>query len=331
MLGSSRKKWRNITMMCFYSALLLVAAFAIFYFGRDTILRPWTARKGAGAAAVAERIYVFGGQDNEQGILDEVLELDIRKRSVHVLLRLPQPVYKPATVSIGSKIYILGGTGQVGYLDQILEIDVRSGEVQLIGTLPTPRAYGGVAVVANQLYYVGGASDTGYLDEIVEVDPESGESRVVGHLPSARQHVATVGAGESLYVFGGEDQNYEYLADVIEYVPTTGALRRNGKLPATSSRMTVTAIDGKLIACGGWRLGKPMDWIIEVDTSTSKLEPKLIGSLKEPVADRELLTIGKRLYMVGGSDPGLTRQIGVLEIAPQSLQMEYERFRLKIF
>jgi len=70
-----------------------------------------------------------------------------------------------------------------------------------------------------------------------------------------------------------------------------------------------------------------MDEIVRIELTSQGITTEVIGFLPEPAADRVAVTVGEKLYLVGGVDAGFKRQIAVLEIDPQATEMSAMRFR----
>jgi len=85
-------QWGTIS---FYLVLFALFAGAALYSARNVINRPWTARNWVGVTTIGNKIYVLGGQnkygDGER--LDEVLEIDLPRRTLDVVTHLPSPRY----------------------------------------------------------------------------------------------------------------------------------------------------------------------------------------------------------------------------------------------
>jgi len=74
-------------------------------------------------------------------------------------------------------------------------------------------------------------------------------------------------------------------------------------------------LEGAVYVAGGWG-GRPLDELLVIYTSSDQLEAVPIGKLPLPMADPALVALRGKLYVIGGEDPELKRQIGVFELDP---------------
>ncbi len=119
----------------------------------------WTAR----AAAIGSRIYVLPGADTT------LLEFDTVTETWAIRASAPQMRDRPAPVSLGGKLFVIGG-GQAGsYPSDILVYEPFSDRWQTItrpDSVPwfTPREALGGAVINGKIYAVGGATGPVWFD-----------------------------------------------------------------------------------------------------------------------------------------------------------------------
>jgi len=302
-----------------YVAILAIAAVAVFYFGRTIIQQPWIAREQIGVAPIGDRAYVVGGTSRvaDEGLLDEVLELDLTDRTVRLAARLPWSTLYPPVAALDGALYVVGGFAheEDTYQAGILRIDPDSGNVARVGELPSPRGLNGVTGWNGMLYSAGGWNGADRLDEIVEFDPKTGQTRIVGRLPTPRESASLVAHQDRLYVIGGWDG--EYVGEIVEFDPASGEVVRTGQLASPRSRTAAQVLDGRILVFGG-KGDQFLNEIVRIDPDGSAIECEIIGRLPEAAADLCFVSVNERLFQFGGPQirREQDRQVVVREVTP---------------
>ncbi len=112
-------------------------------------------------AATAGRIFAFGGELADGAPSDAIREIDPKTGAARVLGHLRQPVSHASAVSLGGRVYLLGG--EVGGIasDRIWRFDPATGALAPAGRLPLPVAGGAATVVGSTAYLIGGKGANG--------------------------------------------------------------------------------------------------------------------------------------------------------------------------
>jgi len=312
--------------MAVYGVLVLVLAGGLVYLGRNVIKRPWSARDRIAVASAGSALYVFGGEDDARGLLDEILKIDLQSRTIAVVGHLPVACCSAVAVSLDGAVYILGGQRRGGYCDSVLRFDPEAGGTpRVIGSLPTPRAHGAAVACSGKLYYLGGW-DGKRLDEIVEIDPATGQARVIGRLPSPRQSLAAVAVDGRVLAVGGEDVDRNPISEVVAIDPDAGSVTRLTDLSTPRERSAALLVGGAPIVLGGWS-GHGLDDILRLDPATGEVVESMPGRLPHPMPDGIATVARGTVYVFDKSDPDFERQIGVWAIDPVTLETMALRLR----
>lgn len=125
-----------------------------------------TARNGAYAASINNKIYIVGGnyvQGTSVNLTPTVLEFDPSTQSYTELEPMPTPVFGGAYAHIGTKIYVFGGISVSGsnaqMNDIVQEFDVATGAwTTHTGRLPYPMAYATATAIGQKIMIVAGFS-----------------------------------------------------------------------------------------------------------------------------------------------------------------------------
>jgi hypothetical protein len=123
------------------------------------------------AVAVAgNTIYLFGGETASGRPTDAVQAIDPGAGTAQVAAHLPQPLDHASAVSLGGRIYVLGGTAGDAPTDRILSFDPASRTVRAAGTLPAPVSNAAAATAGGSGYLIGGLGRGGApLDSVVRL------------------------------------------------------------------------------------------------------------------------------------------------------------------
>jgi N-acetylneuraminic acid mutarotase len=187
--------------------------------------------------------------------------------------KLPRPIGYGAAVSTPEGVVCIGGNDAAGHFCEVLLLrwDPRTETIAIrdYPPLPQPFAYGQAALIGNVIYLTGGQSGLALetatnavwtLDLAVQNDSERfvWRSLPTPPWPSRAFHVAACqhnGAEECLYVLSGRRQGtegIEFLTDVWEFAPSSGAWRQRADLPRCVAAGTCIGYgNGQLLVLGG--------------------------------------------------------------------------------
>jgi YVTN family beta-propeller protein len=187
--------------------------------------------------------------------------------------RLPTAVHDAAAAKLGRSVYLFGGGDGARQHDEIVRV----------GTA----------------YIVGGFTGTHWLDTIVAWSPGRG-ARIVAHLPSPVRYAAVTAAGGKLIVAGGSLPDGVASSRVLEYSPSTGVLRRLGRLPGPTTHAAAAELGGLAYVIGGRgaSLDTPTSRIEAIDPRTGRV--RAAGHLRQPLSDASAISLGSRILVAGG-------------------------------
>lgn len=208
----------------------------------------------AAAAALGDRVYVFGGgaASSSDGVqaLPAAGGTVASDATAETVGRLPTVRSDLSAVTIGKRIYVLGGYDGTAPLDSVLATADGSGFRQ-VATLPEPARYMAVAALGGRIYAFGGVSASGAgSDAIREVDPAAGTARIAGRLPSPLSHASAVVLGGRIYVLGGE-AGEKPTDRILRFDPSSGRVAPAGTLPAPVAGGAATVVGSTAYLIGG--------------------------------------------------------------------------------
>ena len=228
----------------------------------------------AAAAVLGNRVLVFGG--GTEASSDEVQALPLSdgtvsaKASAESTGRLPTVRSDLSAVTLGGRVYVLGGYDGTAPLDSVLATADGS-SFEEVATLPQPARYIAVAALGGKIYGFGGELANGEASDAIRVvDPRTGTARVVGHLPQALSHASAIVLGGRVYVLGGEAGGTA--SDRIwRFDPASGKASAAGRLPAAvaGGAAAVVGSTGYLIGGKGGD-GAALDSVVRIELRREK-------------------------------------------------------------
>ncbi len=214
---------------------------------------PFGVRNANGAVGQDGRIYVFGGRDGGNTVLSVVQIFDPSIGTWTLGPAIPIPVSAPATVAVGSLIYLIGGsTG--AYSDAVQILDTTTMTWHNGGTIPVPTAGAkAVASPSGLILTFGGINATGASRDIFQYF--FGWS-IRGQMPAPLiYHGVNIGADGLVYAVGGVNDSgiiptmvdssfcYDIVSSTWTALPELPFLVQGAGMAATS--------DGRIIMFGG--------------------------------------------------------------------------------
>jgi hypothetical protein len=213
----------------------------------------------AGAAALAGRVYVFGG-GTAAGPLDTIVQV-----GRGVVAHLPEPSSDLEAVRVGGEILIVGGYTGMQPLRSVLSY-TPGRQIRRVADLPHALRYAAAAAAPGGVLLVAGGTDGVHArDEIVRVEPARGRATVIGRLPFALSHVAAAVLGDTLYLFGGRTDAGAARRSIWSVDTRSGRVRPAGRLPAALSDAAAITVGDRILLVGGrTAAGGASDRVVEL-------------------------------------------------------------------
>ncbi|CAN5369450.1 hypothetical protein BH11BAC2_BH11BAC2_02480 [soil metagenome] len=242
---------------------------------------------------------------------------------------------KSTSFTIGSKIYVMGGTDNSGViLNDFWEYDIPTNSWLQKPNFPGPERYGAASFVINGKGYIAtGGNNFGYLDDLWEYNPLTSQWIQKSGLPAfSAQHEnqrteafafevnnkGYLGGGVG-FVFGPNSTSNIAFVDLWEYNPILNSWIQKSDLPDLGKNMGIAvAINGK----GYVGLGCNVDQTInhrslwEYNATTDIWTAKAIFPTNF-TTDAGAFTLNNNLYVVGG-----------VNLNPVSLSSQFYKYDL---
>jgi DNA-binding CsgD family transcriptional regulator len=236
---------------------------------------------------------------------------------------LSVPRTRLAIAQVAGKIYAIGGESAAGISGELSIYDPDSNGWLTGAPKPIPAANISAAVLDGLVYVPGGSTATGggntpaalssplraqavsasaVTAEVEAYDPRSNRWQDRAPLPSPLAAYALVAQGEYLYVFGGWDGS-NYRANSYRYDPKTDRWEALSPMPGARAFAAVGVLGGLLYVVGGYDGRTELDSVYAYDPAaegTGASPWSRRASLNQARAGLSLVTVGSRLYAVGG-------------------------------
>lgn len=127
-------------------------------------------------AALAGKVYVFGGQTANGAATTAIQAVNPSARSATVIGSLPEAITGASAVTLEGTVYLMGGdsTAAGGAANPtIWALDQNTGQVLAAGTLRVPVAHSSIAVVGSRAWLIGGETAAGPVSTVQMLTPNS--------------------------------------------------------------------------------------------------------------------------------------------------------------
>ncbi len=185
-----------------------------------------------------------------------------------------------------------------------------SGSWSRAASAPTARTEVTTATVSGKVYVVGGFSapnlanilDLTITDKVEEYDPSTDRWQTRGALPAKLHHAAAVALGERLYVIGGFTKSllsiWQPVNSLYVYEPKTDSWTEGPPMPTARGALAGTAIDGKIMAIGGYGESENSGAVELYDPVAQRWD--ILPSIPTPRDHLVAATVQGRIYVIGG-------------------------------
>lgn len=220
---------------------------------------------------------------------------------------VPEAVRFPAVATIGSSIYVLGGS-------QYRRYDPSLNVWYPIQNPPYGHSEGGAAAINGKIYLAPGSLPT----TIQIYDPVANSWSYGKQMSVPRDRVAVATVNGKMYVIGGHGGGSDNSTVVEEYDPQTDAWTRKTDMPTGRSYASAAALNGLIYVIGGTRAdGVPCSYIVEVYNPTANTWAP--GESMWPSEGRfqaAVAVLRDKIYMIGGRNTSEMTLSSVLEFDP---------------
>lgn len=209
------------------------------------------------AVAVAGKIYLIGGFDDNEGIVGRVQIYDTATSTWSDGPALPRAVHHANAVSDGTTIYVLGALSGTNFtaIDDSYKLDpATDSQWTSLAAMTSGRERGAAVggLIAGKIYLAGGFRNVAASDLVDVYDPATDSWAPLANLPATRDHACGAAIGDELIFAGGRTvQTNSPRPDVWSYTASTNTWTARAAMPTGRGGMGCGAIGNQLYTTGG--------------------------------------------------------------------------------
>lgn len=207
---------------------------------------PPEARQGHAAVVYDKKMYVFFGQGNA-GALSDIWAYDYVQnrweKQTTSSQYVPQARLNHAAVTLGDKVYLLGGKTASGnqYFEDLWAFNFADKTWAVEGYFPSGPTFGhSMAAAGTRIYIYGGQNTSGFSSETwyYDIAQKSWRYTAPGTFPQARRNSVTVQNLENMWVYGGlsETRAEAQRKDIWQYNFATNVWTQKADGPVAQSQ-----------------------------------------------------------------------------------------------
>lgn len=274
-------------------------------------------RYAPAAAAVDHHVYIFGGSDSDGQLIDSIERFDVRTGKSEAVGHLKKGRIYHAAVTVGAKIYILGGgrlqSAGAGEFD--VQRKVVSDPTRINGNPDHEAAFENLRIaeidaVDRRTFDAGGSplatagNASLILESAVEVfDPATNTVSAAGAMPEARAQFACVSYGGMIYVIGGRTPRPSVKSCTNRVEVYDAASRRwSTGVPMPTPRLTSGTVvtSGFIVVAGGYNFDRKTEEVDVFNTRTGQWTT--IAPLCRPTSAHSVVFFDHFLFLFGDYD-----------------------------
>lgn len=206
--------------------------------------------------AVAGKLYVLGGFDENIGVLASVQVFDTATCAWQDGPALPRPVHHINATTIGTTIWVTGAIEAISFtsVGHVWSWDTSSATDWTIhAAMPATTQRGAsVAGVIGTTIYLAGGLRSGAVAEVSAFETTTGTwTTTLPPLPAIRDHACGAVVGGKLYVIGGRAGNINARTGSVEEYTPGGAWVSKAPMPTARGGTACGVIGDRIIIVGG--------------------------------------------------------------------------------
>jgi len=206
----------------------------------------------AAAAAIGDRLFVFGGGTGESS--DMIQAFDLQTHRSRIVGHLPKALSDLSSAVVGSTVFLVGGYDGVAPQASIYST-MDGAHLRAVGRVPKGLRYAAVAVAGGRLMIAGGVASAGPVATVYGFDPTTGGISMIGRLPVPVGHAAAFELGGRAFVCGGRDARGRAVRQCVAIAPVRGSVTSLTPLRTAVGDAAVASDGRQAWLIGGWRGG----------------------------------------------------------------------------
>ncbi|XP_068121599.1 kelch-like protein 12 isoform X2 [Hyperolius riggenbachi] len=249
-----------------------------------------------------EVLLVIGGFGSQQSPIDVVEKYDPKTQEWSFLPSITRKRRYVATVSLGDRVYVIGGYDGRSRLSSVECLDYTSEEDGVwysVAPMNVRRGLAGATTLGDMIYVSGGFDGSRRHTSMERYDPNIDQWSMLGDMQTAREGAGLVVANGVIYCLGGYD-GLNILSSVERYDPHTGHWSHVTPMATKRSGAGVALLNDHIYVVGGFdgtsHLSSVEAYNIRTDSWTT------MTSMTTPRCYVGATVLRGRLYAIAGYD-----------------------------
>ncbi|KAG8588840.1 hypothetical protein GDO81_006119 [Engystomops pustulosus] len=249
-----------------------------------------------------EVLLVIGGFGSQQSPIDVVEKYDPKTQEWSFLPSITRKRRYVATVSLGDRVYVIGGYDGRSRLSSVECLDYTSEEDGVwysVAPMNVRRGLAGATTLGDMIYVSGGFDGSRRHTSMERYDPNIDQWSMLGDMQTAREGAGLVVANGVIYCLGGYD-GLNILSSVERYDPHTGHWSHVTPMATKRSGAGVALLNDHIYVVGGFdgtaHLASVEAYNIRTDSWTT------MTSMTTPRCYVGATVLRGRLYAIAGYD-----------------------------
>jgi hypothetical protein len=271
---------------------------------------------GAASAALAGKLFVFGGYDTSAGHDTSVEVYDPKTQTWSSAAAMPKPMSYAASAAVGGKAYLFGGNDGVSYLTDVWEYDPGSDNWTQKSSMPASQNLAACGEVGGRVYLIGGWNGTTNIGIVQEYDvaTDAWTTRSAA-LPLPRRYAIGGAAGGKVAVVGGYTTSAVGTVDV--YDPVTDSFSSGAPTSAMYGSTTVS-MKGEIVVLSPLS-GGYTNWVRAYDPISDTWRNAIPSGQAHYLGAAEVLD--DRIHLAGGYYGAYTNTLEIYTPTGPALQV----------
>ncbi len=263
-------------------------------------------RQETAVVALGGRVYVLGGFDGQNRVVDTVEVYDPARDRWEARRPLPMPLHHMNAAAVGSKLYVTGALAANDFraVGVTYEYDPSADAWTPRTPMPpgTERGASGVAVMGTRIYVAGGLRGSSVADfSAYDVAMDRWES--LPAMPGPRDHLVAGAVGGVFFAIGGRGPAVGLTGRVDAFEPNAKAWSSRKPMPTPRAGCAAGVVADRIIVVGGEGNGRRPDGVFveaEAYNPTANAWTALPPMLT-PRHGTGAAAFGSKLYVPGGA------------------------------
>jgi N-acetylneuraminic acid mutarotase len=263
-------------------------------------------RQETAVVALGGRIYVLGGFDRQNRVVDIVEAYDPTRDRWEARKPLPMPLHHANAAVVSNKLYVVGALTGMDFraVGVAYEYDAKADAWTPRTAMPpgTERGAAAVMVVGSRIYVAGGLRGAS-VGDFSSYDTATDRWESLPPMPGPRDHLVGGVVKGILFAVGGRGPAVGLTGRVDAFDPSAKTWSVRKAMPTARAGCAAGVIGDRIIVAGGeGNRGRPDGVFVEVEAYDASIDTwKSLPPMLTPRHGTGGMAVGGKLYVPGGA------------------------------